>query len=106
MRESSHPELGPMSWRIALLCFVTALAGPAARPNATKSPPDPGERAIAWGNPVEGLQAGIRLMTGSDTVAAGDLVRFHLVVRNVTDHPIDITHYPVQKRFGWRAAAR
>ena len=67
--------------------------------------PKPSESGgdVAWGKPVHGLQAGIRLVAGGRMWRVGQTVEFALIVRNVTDHPIGVAYYPAQDKFGWTA---
>jgi hypothetical protein len=55
-----------------------------------------------WGRPVAGLQAGMRLASGSTRVLVGDRVKLHLVLRNTTDRAIRVAWANNQGRYGWR----
>lgn len=55
-----------------------------------------------WGKPVNGLQAGIRLVSASATVRIGDRINVAVLLRNTTDHPIEIAYGNAQGCYGWR----
>jgi hypothetical protein len=58
--------------------------------------------ATAWGPPVNGLQAGIRLITDPGEVRMGKPVRFAVVLRAIGGHGIDLAFANAQSFFGWR----
>ncbi len=72
----------------ALACLV-AWAAAAGGANVNR----PG--LTAWGKPVGGLQAGIRSDAAAHRLAAGDVVRIPVVVRNVGEAPIEVAYLPV-----------
>jgi|GEM_PF-3808537 len=52
---------------------------------AADPPLGAGSASVAWGRPVDGLQAGIRPVTFSQPVSAGPVLEFEMVIRNVQE---------------------
>jgi hypothetical protein len=60
---------------------------------ATEQPVSPAkECSTAWGKPVHGLQAGVRCPKDRQTIAPGEKAELEIVIRNVSDKPIEFPH--------------
>jgi hypothetical protein len=57
-----------------------------------QSVPPAKECATAWGKPVHGLQAGVRCPKDRQTIATGEKAEIEIVIRNVSDKPIEVPH--------------
>jgi hypothetical protein len=54
----------------------------------------------AWGRPVNGLQAGLRCVEGKQIVQKGDQVEIEVVVRNVSEGPVEFEYLPPSRTWG------
>jgi hypothetical protein len=62
--------------------------------------PDPAGGVTAWGKPSKGLQAGIRCPKDKPVLRPGQEVVLEVVVRNVSDKPIEFTYLPPTQFWG------
>src|ERR1700682_1708561 len=77
---------------IAGLFIIFIIGGVVA---ATDHPaPNPKGGITAWGKPVNGLQAGIRCPKERHTIAPGEVADLEIVIRNVSEEPIEFTYLP------------
>jgi hypothetical protein len=51
-------------------------------------------KAIQWGKPVDGLEAGLRLVRPKTAYLVGDHVELALYLRNQSEKPVAFTYYP------------
>jgi hypothetical protein len=74
---------------ISFLLSFTALASAVDYPR-----PDPAGGVTAWGKPLDGLQGGIRCPAGKQQLKPGEVRDLEIIVRNVTDKPIEFKYMP------------
>lgn len=58
----------------------------------------------AWGKPVHGIQAGIRLVGGSEGTKPSRAVEVQFILRNTTKQPISFAYGNAQRIYGWEVA--
>jgi hypothetical protein len=123
MKEMARMSVTKLSIVLATVIVTGALGGgaawfsvsahaekqPAEEPPATANAIRAGRRAaeekiaerIAWGKPVDGLQAGLEATKDGRTCQLGESVKFVVWVRNTSDKPAKLTYHP-----GWFYSSR
>jgi hypothetical protein len=66
----------------------------------TGSPLLSSQQITAWGKPAQGLQAGIRCAKIHQVLKPGGEASFEIVVRNLTDKPIEFRYWPDGRYWG------
>ena len=82
-----------------MLVVGLALAGVRAAAQG-QNVPNPAGTITAWGKPSGGLQAGIRCPKDKQVLGPGQEVELEVVVRNVSDKPIEFIYLPPTRFWG------
>jgi hypothetical protein len=117
IKEMTHVSMTKLRILVATVIVTGALGGgaawfsvsthaenqPADEPPATANATKAGSRAqggkiaerIAWGKPVDGLQAGLEARNDGRTCRLGESVKFVVWVRNTSEKPARLTYCPM-----------
>jgi hypothetical protein len=84
---------------VVLVLFAIVLGASVAAAQGQRIP-DPAGGITGWGKPSNGLQAGIRCPKDKQVLQPGQEVVLEVVVRNVSDKPIEFTYLPSSRFWG------